>query len=47
MDQATLDEWDRLATQAVEHGADVFTMVRSNARVQAAGRKPVAPGTQG
>ena len=28
--QATLDEWDRLATQAVEHGAEVFTMVRSN-----------------
>ena len=29
--QATLDEWDRLATQAVEHGAEVFTIVRSNA----------------
>ena len=29
--QATLDEWDRLATQAVEHGAEVFSMVRSNA----------------
>ena len=32
--QATLDEWDRLATQAVEHGAEVFTMVRSNAEVK-------------
>lgn len=29
--QATLDEWNRLAEQAVEHGAEVFTMVRSNA----------------
>lgn len=28
--QATLDEWNKLATQAVEHGAEVFTMVRSN-----------------
>ena len=29
--QATLDEWNRLAEQAVEHGAEVFTMMRSNA----------------
>ena len=29
--QATLDEWNMMATQAVEHGAEVFTMVRSNA----------------
>lgn len=29
--QATLDEWNNLATQAVEHGAEVFTMLRSNA----------------
>lgn len=28
--QATIDEWNRLATQAVEHGAEAFTMVRSN-----------------
>ena len=28
--QATLDEWNKLATQAVEHGAEVFTMVRAN-----------------
>ena len=33
--QATLDEWNKLATQAVEHGAEVFTMVRSNARANA------------
>lgn len=32
--QATLDEWNKLATQAVEHGAEVFTMVRANAQVQ-------------
>lgn len=39
--QATLDEWDWLATQAVEHGAEVFTMVRSNAEVMGAG--PASP----
>ena len=27
--QATLDEWERLATQALEHGAEVFTRVRT------------------
>lgn len=34
--QATLDEWNKLATQAAEHGAEVFTMVRSNAEVTGA-----------
>ena len=29
MYQATLDEWGKLALQAVEHGAAVFTMVRA------------------
>lgn len=30
--QCTLDEWSRLATQAVDRGAAVFTMVRSMER---------------
>lgn len=34
--QATLDEWNLLATQAVEHGAEVFMMARSNAEVSGA-----------
>jgi len=28
--QTTLDEWNRLVTQAVDNGAEVFTRVRSN-----------------
>ncbi len=28
--RATLDEWNRLVTQAVDNGAEVFTRVRSN-----------------
>ena len=36
--QATLDEWNRLAEQAVEHGAGVFTMVRPNAPANAPAR---------
>ena len=29
--QATIEEWNRMAEQAVLHGAEVFTMVRANA----------------
>ena len=43
--QATLDEWNRLATQAVENGAEVFTMVRPNVNVRGpeAALSPEAP----
>lgn len=34
--QATLDQWDQLATQAVEHGAEFFTMVRANVELSRA-----------
>jgi hypothetical protein len=27
--RATLEEWDKLATQAVSHGAEVFSLVRA------------------
>jgi hypothetical protein len=32
--QATLDEWNRMAEQAVLHGAEVFTLVRANVRAK-------------
>lgn len=43
--QVTLDEWNRMAEQAVLHGAEVFTLVRANVELRGArphGRSPKA-----
>jgi len=39
--QATLDEWNRLVTQVVDNGAEVFTRVRSNGQ----GKPPAVGGS--